>query len=376
MTAPKRVLHIDSATTWGGGQSQIATLIRESKGLNIEHHLATPDQSKLWYKSRSHIKGHCSFARSAALNPLAMLRVRRYCREHNINFIHTHCGKSHTFAFWLKRFFLPEIKLIVHRRIPAKIRSNMFSRMKFESPLVDHFITVSDFIRGILIDCGVDASRITTIRSSKKAFPCESDDKARARAAIERTKNLAPNGHFYILSASRLVPDKGLFILIEAFRHLVRERPHCRLFIAGEGPLDKKLRSTARALVKSGHVVFLGFRKDVVELLLGADLFAIPSLSEGLGSTIVEAMMAKTAVIGSFVEGIPELIHTGVNGLTVTPGDPNALYEGMLRLADDPKFRSLLADEAVTWAQTACTPLVMVEKTYGVYLRILEVSAK
>jgi L-malate glycosyltransferase len=367
---------MDSATTWGGGQSQIATLIRESKGLDVEHYLATPKQSKLWYKSRSHIKGHFSFARSSALNPLVMLQVRSYCRKHNINIIHTHCGKSHTFAFWLKRFFYPEIKLIVHRRIPAKIRSNIFSRMKFESPLVDHFVTVSDFIRGILVDCGVDASRITTIRSSKKTFPCEVEDKSRARAAIERTKNLSPNGNFYILSASRLVPDKGLFILIEAFRHLVRERPLSRLLIAGEGPLDKKLKSTARALVESGHVAFLGFRKDVVELLLGADLFAIPSLSEGLGSTIVEAMMAKTAVIGSFVEGIPELIHTGINGLTVLPGDPNALYEGMLRLADDPKFRSHLANEAVTWAQTACTPQVMVEKTYGIYLQILEVSVK
>lgn len=172
------------------------------------------------------------------------------------------------------------------------------------------------------------------------------------------------------------MPDKGLFILIEAFRRLVRERPQARLLIAGEGPLDKKLKSTARALVNSGHVAFLGFRKDVVELLLGADLFAIPSLSEGLGSTIVEAMMAKTTVIGSFVEGIPELIHTGVNGLTVMPGDPSALYEGMLRLADEPRLRALLAEEALTWAHATCSPQVMVEKTYGIYLQILEVSVK
>ncbi len=376
MTTPIRILHIDSSTTWGGGQSQIATLIRESKGMDVEHYLATPEQSKLWFKSRSHIKGHLPFSRKGTLNPFAMLRARAYCRTNNINIIHAHCGKSHTFAFWLKRYFFPEIKIIVHRRIPAKIRSNIFSRLKFESPIIDHFITVSEFIREVLIDGGVAGHRITAIRSSKKSFPCEGVDKSRAREMLLRTKNLSPGGEFFILSASRLVPDKGLFVLIEAFRHLVRERPNSRLLIAGEGPLDRKLKSTARALVKSGQVSFLGFRKDVTELLLGADTFAIPSLSEGLGSTIVEAMMARTVVVGSFVEGIPELIKDGINGLTVPPGDPSSLNAAFLRLADDQNLRAHLADSALTWAQATCTPQVMIEKTYGIYLQILEVSVK
>jgi L-malate glycosyltransferase len=376
MTTTIKILHMDSAILWGGGQSQIATLIRESRDLPLEHHLATPIQSKLWFKSRSHIKGHFPIARNSALNPFAMLRARTYCRTHGIHIIHTHCGKSHTFAFWLKRLFYPEIKLIAHRRIPAKIRSNVFSRLKFESSAVDHFITVSDFIRGILMDGGVAENRVTTIRSSKKPFPCELSDRARARDSLLRTKSLSPGGDFFILSASRLVPDKGLFVLIEAFRHLIRKRPNSRLLIAGEGPLDRKLKTTARAMVRSGHVVFLGFRKDVVELLLGADLFAIPSLSEGLGSTIVEAMMARTAVVGSRIEGIPELVHDGENGLTVLPADPESLFKAFERLGDDPTLRAQLAEKAVNWAHVACTPKVMVESTYRIYLRIFELSSK
>ena len=371
-----KVLHIDSATIWGGGQSQIATLIKESGDLPIEHHLASPKNSKLWMKSRARVKGYLPLSRSAVINPFAMLRARDYCLKNNIQIIHAHCGKSHTFAFWLKRLFLPKIKLIVHRRIPARIRSNLLSKVKFTSDTVDHFISVSDFIREVLGDGGVHESRVTTIRSSKKPFPCEPSDKARARDALKRSRGIAPGGDFFIVSASRLVPDKGLFVLIEAFRQLVRERPASRLLIAGEGPLEADLRSTGKALTESGQLVFLGFRKDVPEILLGADIFAIPSLSEGLGSTIVEAMMANTAVVGSSVEGIPELIDSGVNGITVPPGDAHALYEAIHHLAIDASKREALASEALNQAQKNCTPEIMVRKTIEVYRRILEVQPK
>jgi glycosyltransferase involved in cell wall biosynthesis len=164
---------------------------------------------------------------------------------------------------------------------------------------------------------GVDESRLSVIRSSKKRFSSTADKKTSARETISRTRGLAKDGNVFILSASRLVPDKGLFILIQAFRKLIKHYPGARLFIAGEGELESELKLTARSLIDAGVVVFLGFRKDVPELLLGSDIFAIPSLSEGLGSTIIEAMFARTAVIGSAVEGIPELIRHESTGLLV-----------------------------------------------------------
>jgi glycosyltransferase involved in cell wall biosynthesis len=371
-----KVLHIDSAEIWGGGQSQIATLIRESRDIPIEHHLASPRDSKLWLKTRADIKGYIPLPRSAAISPWAMFRTRQYCIKNRIQIIHAHCGKSHTFAYWLKRLFLPSIKLVVHRRIPAKIRRNLISRAKFCDPTVDHFICVSDFIRGVLIMGGVDADRITTVRSSKKTSGCSPTDKSKAREILYGIKDLSPDGSFYVVAASRLVPDKGLPILIEAFRWLMRELPRCRLIIAGEGPLEKSLKISAKSMMESGHVVFLGFRKDVPELLLGADVFVIPSLSEGLGSTIIEAMMARTAVIGSLVEGIPELVRHHETGLTVAPGQSGELFEALIKLAEDEALRLQLADNALAWAEANCTPRTMVSKTFDVYARILELSSK
>ncbi len=369
-----RILHIDSSEIWGGGQSQIATLIRESagadSGLSVDHYLASPRQSKLWMKVRTQVKDLFPLPRAAAISPWSMLMAARFCRRHKIQVIHAHCGKSHTFAYWLKRLFLKDIKLIVHRRIPAKIRPNVLSQIKFTSDLVDHFITVSAFIKSVLESGGVRADKITAIRSSKKPFACETTDKQRAREALTRTDGLAPGGDFFVVSASRLVPDKGLFVLIEAFRHLVRERPTARLFIAGEGELERDLKTAAQTLTSSGQVVFLGFRKDVPELLLGADIFVIPSLSEGLGSTIVEAMMANTAVVGSQVEGIPELIKSGETGILVPPGNPDALFAAMKDLAGDPLKRSTFADKALAWSHQDFIPKIMVERTCAVYRQV------
>lgn len=367
------VLHIDAAEIWGGGQSQIATLIRESSELPIQHYLATPQNSKLWFKVRQHISGFFPLPRSGSFNPLAMKRIRDFCMKNNIQIIHAHCGKSHTFAYWLKTLFMPNVKLVVHRRIPQKIRSNWLSKIKFTSPTVNHFISVSNYIRNVLVRGGVEADRITTVRSSKRPFVSDPSQKSTAREDLLRIRGLADGGDYFIVSASRLVPDKGLFVLIEAFRMLSRQRPQARLIIAGEGPLEKKLKIAGRALIDSGHLVFLGFRKDVQNLLLGADVFAIPSLSEGLGSTIIEAMMANTAVIGSAVEGIPELITNDVSGLLVPPGNANALFEALLALAIDPKRREHLANAGYSWALESCRPNMMIQKTFDIYRAMFDV---
>ena len=372
MTNPLNVLHIDSSSIWGGGQSQITTLIQESKQLEITHHLASPKNSKLYFKVRAQITGYVPLHRLSIINPIQFIRVRNYCIKNKIDIVHAHCGKSHAFAYWLKRLFLPQVVLIVHRRIPAKIRPNFLSRKKFIDLTVNHFICVSNFIKGVLMSGGVDESRLSVIRSSKKRFPSNPEAKIKARDALSRTRGLAKDGNFYILSASRLVPDKGLFSLIQAFRKLIRQYPGARLFIAGEGELETELKLTARSLVDSGVVVFLGFRKDVPELLLGSDVFAIPSLSEGLGSTIIEAMFARTAVIGSAVEGIPELIRHESTGLLVQPGDADALSLSLLRLAEDSAMRLSLAESGSAWALDACSADFMVKKTIDIYRTLIQ----
>lgn len=116
------------------------------------------------------------------------------------------------------------------------------------------------------------------------------------------------DGRFTILTAGRLAAVKNHRRFLEALRLVVRKHPQVRFQIAGEGPLAHETAGWVRELELEAHVELLGFRTDVMQLLLQADVFVLPSLSEGCSVALAEAMALGTPVIGSNVGGIPEVM--------------------------------------------------------------------
>jgi glycosyltransferase involved in cell wall biosynthesis len=104
----------------------------------------------------------------------------------------------------------------------------------------------------------------------------------------------------------------------------------------GKGDLDVDLRSEALQLEANGKVKFLGWRDDVAEIMQIFDIFVLPSLNEGMGRVLVEAMAAGKPVVASKVGGIPDLVKDEKTGLLVPPGDEHALANAIMRLANNP----------------------------------------
>jgi glycosyltransferase involved in cell wall biosynthesis len=154
------------------------------------------------------------------------------------------------------------------------------------------------------------------------------------RDEIRRGLGAGP-GSFLVASVGRLVPIKGHPHLVEAFAEVSRRRPGSRLMLVGDGPLRAALDGRIRELGLEGGVLLTGHRDDVARLLRAADLFVLPSLNEGLGMVLVEAMASGLATVASRVGGIPEVVLDRDTGLLVPPGDPGALADAILRLADD-----------------------------------------
>ncbi len=98
--------------------------------------------------------------------------------------------------------------------------------------------------------------------------------------------------------------------------------PDARLVILGEGPLRPQLEHRVKQLHLEKHVVLPGFRDDVLACIKGFDLFVMSSETEGLGTSLLDAMAAGKACIGTRVGGIPEVIDDGETGLIVPPHDP------------------------------------------------------
>ena len=147
---------------------------------------------------------------------------------------------------------------------------------------------------------------------------------------------------------------------------LVLERHRdARFVIAGDGELRAELERAAEPL--GDRVVFLGARHDVPDLLASFDVFAFPSLFEGLCLAVIEAQAAGVAVVATPVGGIVENVVDGETGLLVPPRDPRALAEAIVRLLDDPSLARSLAERARPRVLQRYSQERMVERTLALY---------
>ncbi len=188
-----------------------------------------------------------------------------------------------------------------------------------------------------VVHSGVDLSR----------FIDREDHRPRVRAEL----GLEP-GDVVLGTVGRLVEIKGHCHLLHAFQQLVetasmrpRGEGRLRLVLVGDGPLQAPLAEQARGLGLSirtpeggrgdASVIFAGLRRDVPDLLSAFDLFVLPSLNEGMGRVLVEAMAAELPCVASRVSGIPDVVAEGETGLLVPPADATALAAAMAELLAD-----------------------------------------
>ena len=139
-----------------------------------------------------------------------------------------------------------------------------------------------------------------------------------------------------IATAGRLTAIKGQATLIRAVAEILRQREKIVLLILGEGELRSDLEALSTDLGVAEAVRFLGWRPDVAAVMAACDIFCLPSLNEGMGKVLVEAMALGKPIIASAVGGIPDLVVPGETGILVQPADGNALAKAILTLCADP----------------------------------------
>jgi glycosyltransferase involved in cell wall biosynthesis len=171
--------------------------------------------------------------------------------------------------------------------------------------------------RGVVIPLGLDLERF---------------------GSVERR----PAGTPVVGNVARLVEQKDQRTLVDAAPAILAEFPGARFVVVGDGPLRRELERRAEGL----PFEFAGGRDDVPELLAGFDVFAFPSLYEGLCLAVIEAQAAGVPVVATPVGGIRETVVDGVTGRLVPPREPAALAAAVSRLLREPELASRLAAEA------------------------------
>lgn len=200
----------------------------------------------------------------------------------------------------------------------------------------NHVFSPSAYLRAIAIGWGLDPDRISVLPNpSPEVPPLPPRDELRADLGLDG---------FVLVFAGRLGPQKAVGVLLNALAD-VRD---VTLVIAGDGPERATLERRARELGLEDRVRFFGGvpREEVLRLFGAADASVLPSAWENFPHTIVEALVLGCPVIATGVGGVPEVVHDGVNGLLVPPGDPEALRDAIQRYFADGELSRRLAEAA------------------------------
>ena len=168
-----------------------------------------------------------------------------------------------------------------------------------------------------------------------------------------------------------LLPIKGPDYLLKAMDYVWHRHPEASLILVGKGDMDVDLRAEALKKNGNGKVKFLGWREDIDEIMPLFDMLVLPSLNEGMGRVLVEAMAAGKPVVASRVGGIPDLVRHDVTGYLVPPADEKALAEGIKKLLDDPEKAKQMGQRGKEHCRQFSLE-AMVEKLDNLYSDIMQ----
>jgi glycosyltransferase involved in cell wall biosynthesis len=171
-------------------------------------------------------------------------------------------------------------------------------------------------------------------------------------------------------NVAALVPHKGQRHLIEAAAIVVTKVPDARFVIAGDGELRPVLERQIKERRLEKHVFLVGFRPDILSVHKAFDVFVMSSVTEGLGTSLLDAMACAKPVVATTAGGMPEVVVEGETGVLVPPRDHEAMADAIVRLLRDRALRSRMGQAGEARVRERFSSERMVENTLAVYQRV------
>jgi len=258
----------------------------------------------------------------SGLRPSLIVELVRCFRRWRPDLVHTHDQRALFYAgpaAWAAR-----VPLVINTRHGRNCHftPRQVAVGRHLARLVDRYVCVSDDVLTQCVAEGIAPSRLRTILNGIDA---------------ERFAFSGPCPGGPIVAVARPSPEKDLANLVRSVAIAAREEPGLRVEVAGDGPCLAELKQLATELHVAEQVTFLGEIRDVPSLLARGSLFVLPSRSEGISLTLLEAMACGLPAVATRVGGTPEVLLEGETGLLVPPRDPAALAQAILRIGRDPE---------------------------------------
>jgi len=367
-----KIVHVDTGKEMRGGQHQILLLADGLRQRGHEQLIVCPDGSPLEERARrsgfrvfamlTHDPGHAH----------GILQLRQQLNSERFEILHAHDGRGQTIAYLATAG--SRARRAATRRVtflPRGLASRLgIHRLKYDLTC-DGIVAISQFVRRLLVSAGVPEGKIDVIPDgivTPDGLP-GSDVRARARAQWEFGEQEFVVGH-----VGAFTPEKGQETAIAAMILLAEKLPNARLALAGAVPAPAP-RHLKVLLDRAGHRVRLvGYVENLSEFFASLDLYIMPSLAEGLGSSALMAMAHGLAVVASRVGGLPEVVEEGKTGWLVAPepgpASPAALAGAIAGAASDRQRLHEFGANARERAHRFSSD-IMVARTEASYKRLL-----
>jgi glycosyltransferase involved in cell wall biosynthesis len=364
--------HVDTERGWRGGEQQMAYLVsglvaRGHRALAVVQPGCEPER-----RLRAAGVETWPLPMRGEVDGVAMLSLARRIGAARADVVHLHTSHAHTLGV-VGAFLGGRPAVVVSRRVDFSIFRRSFlglNAVKYRLG-VDRIVCVSEAVRDVLLRDGLEPERLSVVRSAVDP------DRVRAAPAVDVRARLGlPPAARVVLAVGALVGHKGHRHLVEAMPSLVANVPDVHVVVVGEGSLRHSLEELARHLWIAPRLSLPGTVDDLAGWFSQAEVFVMPSLEEGLGTSVLDAMAAGLPVVASRAGGIPEMVRDGVEGLLVPPADAPALSAAIRRVLDEPDTRAAMSRAARARVDAEFHVDRMVDETLAVYEDVLAERAR
>lgn len=336
---PINILHVSTAHTWRGGEQQLVYLYDELYKTGVQQLIVCAKGSALEKKCIGLGKQYISLSRKNSFDIFFAYQLKRISEKYSL--IHVHDSHAHTMAMMAAMLFGNKLPIVVSRRVDFSIGRNIFSSLKYNHKQVKKIICVSDAIKKMIAPDIKNKDKLITIYDGidLNRFNFSKTNKLRQEFNI-------PSDYYLIGNVAALAPHKDYYTFIDTAAILIQKNIKAMFFIIGEGAERKKIEQYIKEKKLTSNVILTGFRNDVAEILPEMDVFLMTSETEGLGSSVLDAMACNVPVVATEAGGVPELISHEISGLLAPVKNANKLAENVMEILSNQNLKKVLKSNA------------------------------
>lgn len=363
------VLHIGDEMAWRGGENQILQLARGLKKHRVRSIIAYPKGSQALSKFAEEFEVIALPSRKP-IDFRNLWELKAKAQSLGVDLIDTHSSNAMSMGLQLKRA-LPHLKLVVHRRVAHAVKTSFFSRRKYLSSQIDRYVAISSAIAEVLYAYGIPQKHVAVVKSAVDGAKYVGLMTADCRAQLHPVLSDAAANPLWVGYAGAMTSEKGIDTFLRSLQILKQRGVSFYAPIAGGGPLREQYQKLSESLGLGQCVEFFGHLDIMPQFLTALDILVVPSRLEGLGTIILDGMLAGAAIVGSRVGGIPETVIDGVTGCLASPDRPDEFASAIEKLMADPVLRQQLVHNAQVHIDKNFSLEAMVNGNLQIYEEVL-----